>query len=70
LDAKGLWKPGQSFIFAGFTLSLPCLAPCGTEQTTIDTGYDPALPRDGVDHQADRNLFNKYDRIELPLYLP
>ena len=38
LDAKGLWKPGQSFILAGFTLSLPCSAPCGTEQTTIDTG--------------------------------
>ena len=43
-DAKGLWKPGQSFILAGFTLSLPCPAPCGTEQTTIDTGCDPALP--------------------------
>ena len=34
LDVKGLWKPGQSFILAGFTLSLPCSAPCGTEQTT------------------------------------
>ena len=41
LDAKGLWKPGQSFTLAGFTLSLPCSAPCGTEQTTIDTGCDP-----------------------------
>ena len=40
-DAKGLGKPG--FILAGFTLSLPCSAPCGTEQTTIDTGCDPAL---------------------------
>ena len=29
LDAKGLWKPGQSFILAGFTLSLPCSASCG-----------------------------------------
>ena len=57
LDAKGLWKPGQSFILAGFTLSLPCSAPCGTEQTTIDTGCDPALPRNCVDHQADCNLF-------------
>jgi len=27
LDTKGLWKPGQSFILAGFTLSLPCSAP-------------------------------------------
>jgi len=56
LDAKELWKPGQSFILAGFTLSLPCSAPCGTEQTTIDTGYDPALPRNCVDHPADCNL--------------
>ena len=57
LDAKGSWKPGQSFILAEFTLSLPCPAPCGTEQTTIDTGCDPALPRNCVDHQADCNLF-------------
>ena len=57
LDAKGLWKPGKSFILAGFTLSLPCSAPCGTEQTTIDTGCDPALPRNCVDHPADCNLF-------------
>ena len=57
LDAKGLWKPGQSFILAEFTLSLPCSAPCGTEQTTIDTGCDPALPRNCVDHPADCNLF-------------
>ena len=57
LDAKGLWKPGQSFILAGFTLSLPCSAPCGTEQTTMDTGCDPALPRNCVDHPADCNLF-------------
>ena len=57
LDAKGLWKPGQSFILAGFTLFLPRSAPCGTEQTTIDTGCDPALPRNCVDHPADCNLF-------------
>jgi len=57
LDAKGLWKPGQSFILAGFTLSLPRSAPCGTEQTTIDTGCDPALLRNCVDHPADCNLF-------------
>jgi len=52
LDAKG-----QSFILAGFTLSPPRSAPCGTEQTTIDTGCDPALPRNCVDHPADCNLF-------------
>ena len=57
LDAKGLWKPGQSFISAGFTLSLPCSAPQGAEQTTIDTGCDPALPRNCVDHPADCNFF-------------
>ena len=32
-------------------------APCGTEQTTIDTGCGPALPRNCVDHPADCNLF-------------
>ena len=48
LDVKGLWKPRQSFILAGFTLSLPCSAPCRIEQTTIDTGCDPALPRNCV----------------------
>ena len=52
LDAKG-----QSFILAGFTLSLPRSAPCGTEQTTIDTGCDPALLRNCVDHPAECNLF-------------
>jgi len=57
LDAKGLWKPGQSFILSEFTLSLPRSAPCGSEQTTIDTGCDPALPRNCVDHPADCDLF-------------
>jgi len=57
LDAKGLWKPRQSFILAGFTLSLPCSAPCETEQTTIHTGCNPALPRNCVDHPAACNLF-------------
>ena len=33
------------------------VAPCGTEQTTIETGCDPALPRNCVDHPADCNLF-------------
>ena len=57
LDAKELWKPGQSFILAGFALSLLCSAPCGTEQTTIDTGCDLALPHNCADHPADCNLF-------------
>jgi len=42
LDAKGLWKPWQSFILAGFKLSLPRSAPCESEQTTIDTSCNPA----------------------------
>jgi len=54
---KSSEKPGQSFILAGFTLSLPRSAPCGTEQTTIDTGCDPALLHNCVDHPADCNLF-------------
>jgi len=29
--AKRLWKPGQSFILAGFILSLPRPDPCGSE---------------------------------------
>jgi len=32
LDAKALWQPGQSFILAGFILSLPGPDPCGSEQ--------------------------------------
>ena len=56
LDAKGLRKPGQSFFLAGFSLSLPRSAPCGTEQTTTGAGCDPALPRNCVDHPADCNL--------------
>ena len=57
LVAKWLWKPGQSFILAEFTLSLPCSAPCRTEQTTIDTGCDTALLRNCVYHPADCNFF-------------
>ena len=57
LGCVRLWKPGQSFILAWFTLSLPRSAPCGTEQTTIDTGCDLALPCNCVDHPADCNLF-------------
>ena len=32
LDAKGLWQPRQSFILAGFILSLPRPDPFGSEQ--------------------------------------
>ena len=31
-DAQGLWQPEQSFILAGFILSLPRSDPCGSEQ--------------------------------------
>jgi len=43
LDASGLWKPGQSFILAGFTLSLSCSGHSGTGQATIDADCDPSL---------------------------
>jgi len=32
LDAEVLWQPGQSFILAGFILSLPRPVPCGSER--------------------------------------
>jgi len=57
LDARGLRKPGQNCISYGFTLSLPSSALCETGKTTIDTGCDPALPRNCVDHPAHCNLF-------------
>jgi len=57
LDAKKLWKPRQSFILDGFTLSLSCLAPCGTGQTTTDTGCEPVLLRNCVEDIADRSPF-------------
>ena len=58
LDAKGLWKPGQSFILAGFTLSLPCSALCRTGYTIIDTSCNPSLLHNCADHPADCNLFD------------
>jgi len=57
LGCERIMETRASFILAGFTLSLPRSAPCGTEQTTIDTGYEPALPSNCVDHPADCNLF-------------
>ena len=58
LDAKALWKLGQfHFRWVYSTLTLPFSAPCGTEQTTIDAGCDPAPPRNCVDHPADCNIF-------------
>jgi len=47
-------NPGN-FILAGFTLSLSCLAPCRTGQTTINTGCEPALLQNYVEHVADRS---------------
>ena len=52
LVAKGLWELGQSLILGGFTLSQSWSAPCGTGQTTIDTGCSPALLCNCVDHLA------------------
>jgi len=57
LDAKELWKPGQSFILAGCRLSLSCLPPSGTGQTTTDTGCNSEL-RNCVDNNlADNSPF-------------
>jgi len=73
LDAKGLWKPGQCFISVGFTLSLPRSAPCATEQATIDTGCDPGLLRNCIDHfqpSGDFNLFNKCTLIKFAIIRP
>jgi len=70
LNAKALWKPGQSFIIAGFTRSLSCSAPCGTGQTTIDTGCEPALMGNCVDHPADCNLFQKCNPVKFPIIRP
>jgi len=70
LGAKGLWKSGQSFILAGFTLSLPCSAPCGTEQATIDIGCESALLRNCIDRPAECNLFTKYSLIKFAIIRP
>jgi len=70
LDVKGLWIPGQSFILSGFTLSLPCSAPCRSGQTTIDTGCDPAFLRNCIVHPADCKLFNKYNPIKFAIIRP
>jgi len=55
---KGCGNLWESFMLAGITLSLLCSAPCGTGQTTIDTGCVPALLRNSVDHPADCNPIN------------
>ena len=57
LGCERVMETRAEFHLAGFTLSLPSSTPCGTEQTTIDTGCDPTLPRNCVDHPADCNLF-------------
>jgi len=56
LGCERVMETRQSFILAGFTLSLPRSAPCGTEQTMIDTGCDPALLHNCADYPADCNL--------------
>jgi len=43
-----LWQPGQSFIFAGFALSLPGLA-----NNKADPSCGPELAPNCVDHSAD-----------------
>jgi len=71
LKAKWLWKPEiHRFISAGFVLSLSCSVPCGTEQTTQDTGCGSRIPRNCVDHPTDCNLFQKCNPIKFPIIRP
>ena len=54
LDAKGLWQPGQSFISAGFKLSLPRPDPCESQhlsQRQRSAATQHSL-RNCVDHLA------------------
>ena len=69
-DVIGLRIPMQSFILARFTLSLPCSAPCGTGQATIDTGCNPALLHNCVDHLTHCNLLKKYHPIKFTIIQP
>jgi len=65
---KGYGNP--NFILAGFILPLSCSAPCGARKTTIDTGCDPALTHNCVDHPADRNPFQNGNPIKFPIIQP
>ena len=56
-------KFSECLISYVFTFSLPSSAPCETGKTTIDTGCDPALPRDCVDYPADCNLFKNINLL-------
>jgi len=53
-----------------FQLSLSRSAPCGTGQTTIDTGCDPTLARNLVDHTADCNPLTKCKSIKFLFIWP
>jgi len=61
-------KTDFHFTYSNYcTFSATSSAPCGTGQTTIDIGCDPALPRNCVDHPADSNLFKNYNLIKFAI---
>jgi len=68
VDAKELLDDSLGRVW--FQLSLSRSAPCGTGQTTIDTGCDPTLARNLVDHPADCNPFTKSKSIKFPFIWP
>ena len=70
LDAKGLWKLGHRFILAGFTFSLPCSAPCRTEQITIDTGCGLSTPGQLCWSSSRLQLFQNNYLIKLAIIRP
>jgi len=70
LGCETIMETRTEFHFSWFTLSLPCSAPCGTSQATIDTGCDPALLRNCVDYPSGFNLFKKYNLIEFARIRP
>jgi len=57
LGCERVMETRAEFHFSWVYTFSATLSSCGTAQTTIDTGCDPALPRNCVDHPADCNLF-------------
>ena len=65
LGCERVMETRAEFHFSWVYTFSATLSPCGTEQTTIDTGCDTALPRNCVDHPADCNLFKTTTLLNL-----
>ena len=65
LGCERVMETRAEFHFSWVYIFLPRSALCRTEQTTIDTGCNPALPRNCVDHPADCNLFKTTTLLNL-----